>query len=213
MVTGLWYISDPNFGSLSWFLWCQEHLFPLSPYLGALEDAGSSWVGSASWSWYESGHWYFIQLWSKFWLSTLILTLQSTSISFSSSFGALEDTGGDWLGFGILILIWIWPLAFDTTCSKLWLSILNFKVQRISMFFKSSYWALEDDERFLSGVRHLDLDLDIGTGLWYIHVSNSALYLEFKGWKKIHVLLFLIWGFGWYGVSLLWFGILILIWI
>ena len=30
------------------------------------------------------------------------------------SLGALEDAGGPLLGFGILILVWIWSLDFDT---------------------------------------------------------------------------------------------------
>ena len=39
--------------------------------------------------------------------------VQKTSMSFKSSFGTLEDAGGALLGFGILILIWIWSLVFD----------------------------------------------------------------------------------------------------
>ena len=58
---------------------------------------------SSSWFWY--GLWSLIHQCSKFWLSILILKVQGTSMSFKSSFGALEDAGGDWLGFGILILI------------------------------------------------------------------------------------------------------------
>ena len=30
-----------------------------------------------------------------------------------SSFGASKDFGGSWLGFGILILTWIWSLVID----------------------------------------------------------------------------------------------------
>ena len=44
----------------------------------------------------------------------LILKVQRTSMSFKSSFRALEDAGGSRLEFGILILIWIWSLVFDT---------------------------------------------------------------------------------------------------
>ena len=35
-------------------------------------------------------------------------------MSFKSSFKALEDAGGSWMGFGILILIWILSLVFYT---------------------------------------------------------------------------------------------------
>ena len=34
-------------------------------------------------------------------------------MSFKSLFGALEDAGGSSLGFGTLILNWIWSLVFD----------------------------------------------------------------------------------------------------
>ena len=34
-------------------------------------------------------------------------------MSLKSSYGALEDAGDSLLGFGILILIWIWSLVFD----------------------------------------------------------------------------------------------------
>ena len=54
------------------------------------------------------------KIWSKFWTSILIMKVQRTFMSFKSSFGALEDAGGSWLGFGILIMIWIWSLVFCT---------------------------------------------------------------------------------------------------
>ena len=41
-------------------------------------------------------------------------------MSFKSSFGTLEATGGSWLGFGILILIWIWSRVFDTHLFRIW---------------------------------------------------------------------------------------------
>ena len=34
MVNCLWSTHGPNFGSLSWFWWCKEHVCPLSPDLG-----------------------------------------------------------------------------------------------------------------------------------------------------------------------------------
>ena len=59
--------------------------------------------------------------------SFLILKFQITPLSFKSSFGALEDTGGSWLGFGILILIWILPLVFDTTMIQILALYLDFE--------------------------------------------------------------------------------------
>ena len=46
---------------------------------------------------------------------------------FQVSFGALEDAGGDWLRFGILILIWIWSLVFDTTMIQISALYLDFE--------------------------------------------------------------------------------------
>ena len=115
MVTGLLYTHDLNFGSLSWFWRCKENPCPSSPYLGIWWGLEVPDWGLASWSWFGYGHWSLIYLWSEFLLSILIFKVQRTSMSFKSSFVALEDTGGYWLVFGILILIWIWLLVFDTT--------------------------------------------------------------------------------------------------
>ena len=64
---------------------------------------------------------------SKFWLSILILRVQRTSMSFKSSFDDLEDAGGSCLGFGILILIWIWSLVFNTTMIPILALYLDFE--------------------------------------------------------------------------------------
>ena len=114
MVTHPWYAHYMNFGSLSWFWRCKEHPCPLTPHLGlwrTLEVPDWDLVYRCRFGY---GNWSLIHLWSKFWLSVLILKVQRTSISFKSSFWVLEDAGGYWLGFGILILIWIWTLVFDT---------------------------------------------------------------------------------------------------
>ena len=60
-------------------------------------------------------------------------------MSFKSSFGALEDAGG------ILILIWIWSRVLD-----------------LALEFCFGYGG---GCGFLTGVWHLDIDLDIITGL------------------------------------------------
>ena len=77
----------------------------------AFEGAGFSWLGLKSWSWFGYGYWSLIHPSSKL---ILILKVQGTSKSFKSWFGALEDAGGSWLWFGILILILIWSLVFNT---------------------------------------------------------------------------------------------------
>ena len=124
MVTYLNYTCVTNLGSLSGFLRFKLHQCPLSPRLGIWRRLMIPDLGFASWSWFEYGHWSWTHPWSKFWLSILILKVQRTSMSFNSSFGALEDAGGSWLGFGILILIWIWSLVFDTP--TIWILALYF---------------------------------------------------------------------------------------
>ena len=50
-------------------------------------------------------------------------------------------------------------------------------------------WDFGGCWRFLTGVWHLDLDLDRITGIWYYHVPNFCLsYLDFEGAKTFHVL-------------------------
>ena len=107
MVTGFLYTHDPNFSCLPWFWRCKEHLCHLSPHLGLWRM-----LDVPDWGFYldlgfdmVSGLWYTHDLnFGSIW----ILKVQRTSLSFKSSFGALEDAGATWLEFGILILIWIW---------------------------------------------------------------------------------------------------------
>ena len=114
MFSGFWYSHVSNFDSLSWFWRCKEHPYPLSTHLGHWRTLEVSGWGFASWYWFGYGHWSSIHPGFKFWLSILILKIWRTMMSFESWFGALEDAGGSWLGFGILILIWKWSLVFDT---------------------------------------------------------------------------------------------------
>ena len=127
MVTGLCFIHIPYFGSLFWFWRCKEHPCPLSPHLGLWMMLEVPDWGLVSWSGFEYGCWSLIHPWSKFRLSILILKVQRTSMSFKSSLGALGDAGGSWLGFGILILIWIWSLVFDTPMIKILALYLDFE--------------------------------------------------------------------------------------
>ena len=127
MVTGLWYTPDPKFGTLSWFWKCKEHLCPLSPDLGLWRMLEVPDWGFGPWCWLRYSDWSLIHHCSKIWLSVLILNLQRTSMSVKSWFGALEDVGGFWLGFGILILIWIWSVVFDTTMIQFLALYLDFE--------------------------------------------------------------------------------------
>ena len=68
----------------------------------------------------------------------------NTSMSLKSSFGDLEDAGGSSLGFGILILIWIWTLVFDTPMIRISALYLDFEGAKKAMYLKPSFEALED---------------------------------------------------------------------
>ena len=127
IVTCLWYIHDPNFGSLTWFWGCKEHPCPWSPDLGLWRMLEVPDWGLASWSWFGYGHWSLIHPFPKFWLYNLILMVQRTSMFLKSWFGAFGDAGGLWLGFGIVILIGIWSLVFDIPMIWIWALYLDFE--------------------------------------------------------------------------------------
>ena len=109
-------------------------------------------------SWFGYSQWSLINPCTKFGLDILIFKVQTTSMSFESPFGAFEDALSSWLGFGMLILVWIWSLVFYTPMFKFCLSwfswckehpshfvsILILKVQKIPCFFKSWFRTLED---------------------------------------------------------------------
>ena len=97
-----------------------------------------------SWFLYEYGQWSFIQMYSDFLLSILILEVQGTSTSFKSWFGGVDNFGGLWLGFGS----WSWfgyiHLPLKHQWSKFWLSSLIWKMLRTSVSFNSWCWALKE---------------------------------------------------------------------
>ena len=151
---GIWRMLDvPDWGLASWswfgygqwsflhtcfeFRLCililkvQEHICQLSPDLGLwriLEDP--DW-GLASWSWFGYGHQSLIHPCFKFGLDILIFKVQTTSMSFESPFGAFEDALSSWLGFGMLILVWIWSMFFDISIFVS-LAILNWSCREHS---------------------------------------------------------------------------------
>merc|ERR1711954_366006 len=119
-----------------------------------------------------------VHLCSEVLLSILILKVQRTSMSFKSSFGALEDAGGYWLCFGILILIWIWSLVFDIPMIPILALHLDFEGAKNIHVLKVLIWGFGGRWRFLTGVWNLDLDLDMVTCLWYTHYLNIGMILK-----------------------------------
>ena len=80
-------------------------------------------------------------------------------MSLKSLFGALEDAGGALLGFGILILIWIWSLVFDTPMIRMLALYLGFEGAKKINVLKVLIFGFGGGDRFLTWVWHLDLDL------------------------------------------------------
>ena len=153
-----------------------------------LEDAGCSWRGF--------GIWILIWIWSlvfgapMIWILALYLDFegQRTYMSFKSSFGALEDSGASWPGFVLLILIWIWSLAFDTNMFQNLAFYRDFEGCKEYPCPLSPHWGFECCWRFLTWVWHHELDLDMVTGLWYNHDPNFVSLPWFWSAKNIHVL-------------------------
>ena len=145
-------------------------------------------LGLASWSRFRYGQWSLIYPWSEFLPSILILKVKRTSTPFKSLFEALEDAVGSWLGFGILILIWILSMVFNIPTIQIFALYLDFEGVKSSMSFKSSFRALEDAGGFWLGFEILIL-----IWIWSLvfdipMIWIGALYLDFEGAMNICVL-------------------------
>ena len=89
-----------------------------------------------------------------------------------SWFGALENAAGSWLGYGIFILIGIGSLVFGTAMFLIVALYRDFEGAKKIHVLKVLIWGFGGRWRFLTWVWHLDLDLDMVTGLWYRHDPN-----------------------------------------
>ena len=141
-------------------------------WFGAFENAGGSWLGFGILIvnfWY--GQWSLIHPYSKFRLSIFILKVQRSSMSFKSWSGTLEDPRGSWLGFGILILIWIWSLVFNTPMIKIFALYLDFEGTKKIYVLLVLIWGFGRYWRFLIGVCHLDQDSWRILILWQIYIE------------------------------------------
>ena len=158
MINGLWKTYVPNVGSLFWFWKRKEHPCPLSPDLGLWRMLEVPNGGLVSWSWFGYCQWSLLYPCYDFWLSILILKIQRTSMALKSWFGALEDAGGSWLGFGILILIWIWSLVFYTPMFWIFTLYLDFEDTKTIHVLQVLIWGFGRCWRFLIGICQLDYD-------------------------------------------------------
>ena len=71
------------------------------------------------------------------------------------------------MGFGILILILVWSLVFGTPMIQILTLYLDFEGAKNIHVLLVIIWGFGGCWRFLTGVWHLDLDLDMVTGLLY----------------------------------------------
>ena len=164
MFTGLWYTLAPNFGALSSFLRCKEPPCPLSHDFELWRMLEYPQWGLVPWSWFGYDHWSLIHRYSEFWFSILILKVQRRSRSSQFWLWLLENAGYSWLGFGILSLIlmwsldfdtnwqeffilisiWIWPLVFVTPMFQIFHLYIDFEGAKTYMSSKSGFEAFED---------------------------------------------------------------------
>ena len=105
-------------------------------------------------------------------------------MSFNSWFGALEYAGGSWLGFGILILIWICSQVFGISMYGILALYLDFEGAKNIHVLKALIWGFEGHWRFLTWVLHPYIDLDMVTGLWYSHILTFISLLWFWRCKE-----------------------------
>ena len=89
----------------------------------------------------------------------------------------------DW-GLGILILIFMWLLVFDTIIFQFLALYLDFEGTINIYVLCVIIWGFRGGWRFLTGVWHLDLDLDMVTDLWYTHILIFGSLYWFWRYKK-----------------------------
>ena len=161
MVTGLWYVHDPNFGSLSWFWRCKEHPCSFSPHSELWRMLEVPDWGLASWSWLDmvTGIWY--NHVPNFGSLSLFLRCNEHTCPLSPDLGIRR------------FLTWVWHLDLDMNMiTGLWYnhdpnfgSLSWFEVANNIHVLKVLIWGFGGCWRFLTGVWHFDLDFDMVTGL------------------------------------------------
>ena len=98
---------------------------------------------------------------------------------------ALVGAVGSWLGFGILILIWISSLIFDIPMIWILALYLDFEGAKNIHVLEVLVWGFGGCLRFLTGVWNFNLDLDRVIVHWYIHIPNFDSFSWFI-WCKEH---------------------------
>merc|ERR1711954_110699 len=87
-------------------------------------------------------------------------------------------------GFGILILIWIWLLVFDTPLIQIVTVYLDFEGAKNIHVLQILIWGFVGHWRFLIGVLHANIDSDMVTGLWFTRILNFGFLSWFLRCKE-----------------------------
>ena len=82
----------------------------------------------------------------------------------------------------------IWSLVFGSTIFQILPPYLDFEGAKNIHVLKVLIWGFEGHWRFLTGVWHLYLDLDMVTGFGIPMFQVLAPFLDFEGVNAIHVL-------------------------
>ena len=72
------------------------------------------------------------------------------------------------MGFGIMILIWIWSLNFNTPMVQILALYLDFEDAKNIHVLEVLIWGFEQHWTFVAGIWHHDLDLDMVRNLAWI---------------------------------------------
>ena len=78
------------------------------------------------------------------------------------------------MGFGILSLIWIWSVVFDTTMFHILAKYLYFEGSKNTNVLHVLILGFSGGWRFLTRVWHVDLDLNKFTDLGYHNIPNFS---------------------------------------
>ena len=93
-------------------------------------------------------------------------------MTFKSLFGPLVGAGGFGLEFGLLILIWIWSLVFDTPMIQILAFYLDFEGEKNIHVLQVLIWGFGGCWRFLTGVWPLVVEMHMVTCIRYNHDPN-----------------------------------------
>merc|ERR1711954_627708 len=84
----------------------------------------------------------------------------------------------------ILLLIWIWSLVFEIPMIRIVALYLDFEGAKNIHVLSVLFWGFGGCWRFLTGVWHLDIDLDLVTWVLYTHVPNFGFLSPFIRCKE-----------------------------